>query len=168
MLEKLDFLVRFWELKARHASLGEPLSQKEQEELLSLLQLVASDLSLPVLDPRSRVSLVARLAGEGETTHARIQDVTAGGVLVELGQRPVPRGSLILFVADAIRGVEYVLPCSLEWVSARGTLLGLVPSGVPYKNHFDDGDEIEPGEESSVRDRASLLQAAKKGESGAA
>ena len=25
MIDKLDFLVRFWELKARNASLGEPL-----------------------------------------------------------------------------------------------------------------------------------------------
>ena len=47
MIEKLDFLVRFWELKARHATLGEPLGQDEQRELLSLLQLVTGDMHLP-------------------------------------------------------------------------------------------------------------------------
>src|SRR5688500_10659642 len=43
LLDKLDFLVRFWELKARNGSLGAPLAPNEQIELLSLMQLVTGD-----------------------------------------------------------------------------------------------------------------------------
>ncbi len=35
MLEKLDFMVRFWDLKARHEALA-PLTSLERGELLSL------------------------------------------------------------------------------------------------------------------------------------
>src|SRR6188768_3493796 len=51
LIEKLDFLVRFWELKARNASLGEPLGSQEQIELLSLMQLVTGDLESPPAGP---------------------------------------------------------------------------------------------------------------------
>jgi hypothetical protein len=47
VIDKLGFLVRFWELKARHATLGEPLSASEQLELLSLMQLVTGDCKMP-------------------------------------------------------------------------------------------------------------------------
>src|ERR1700723_2461316 len=39
VIDKLGFLVRFWQLKGRHASLSAPLSSSEQIELLSLMQL---------------------------------------------------------------------------------------------------------------------------------
>ena len=54
MIDKLDFLVRFWELKARNASLGEPLGPREQIELLSLMQLVTGDVEVPPAGPVDR------------------------------------------------------------------------------------------------------------------
>ena len=42
-MEKLDFLVRFWELRARYEAIGIPLTKSERFELLSLMQLVASE-----------------------------------------------------------------------------------------------------------------------------
>ena len=42
-MEKLDLLVRFWELRLRYEALGMPLNRQERLELLSLLQLMASD-----------------------------------------------------------------------------------------------------------------------------
>ena len=67
MMEKLDFLVRFWELKARHDLVGEPLSASEQIELLSLLQLVTGDLELPRPGtlPRPKNVIPAEPIGEG-------------------------------------------------------------------------------------------------------
>src|SRR3954452_7079091 len=43
VMEKLDFLVRFWELRARYEAIGLPLTKNERFELLSLLQLGASE-----------------------------------------------------------------------------------------------------------------------------
>ena len=67
MIDKLDFLVRFWELKARNASLGEPLAPREQIELLSLMQLVTGDLDTPQIGPidRPRGALPAQMIGDG-------------------------------------------------------------------------------------------------------
>src|SRR5262249_38730949 len=47
MLDKLDFMVRFWQLRARHDAIGAPLSAFERVELLSLIRLMAQDLRLP-------------------------------------------------------------------------------------------------------------------------
>src|SRR5579863_8740846 len=54
VIDKLGFLVRFWQLKARHARIGQPLGAREQLELLSLMQLVSSDFRLPPPGPCPR------------------------------------------------------------------------------------------------------------------
>lgn len=63
MLDKLDFMMRFWDLKARHESLGAPLLPVERVELLSLLSLMATDDPLPEAGPppRSEHALEAQI-----------------------------------------------------------------------------------------------------------
>ena len=51
MLDKLDFMVRFWKLRERHEALETPLLPSERVELLSLLQLMATDQHLPAAGP---------------------------------------------------------------------------------------------------------------------
>jgi hypothetical protein len=122
VIDKLGFLVRFWELKARHATLGEPLSSPEQLELLSLMQLVTGDFQVPHPGTCDRPSnaLPAQLIGEGTILAVEVRHVSAAALLVA-SVKPITLGErVIIRAADAISGVEYVLPCSVCWVYEGG------------------------------------------------
>ncbi|HVH41256.1 MAG TPA: hypothetical protein VM925_02905 [Labilithrix sp.] len=139
MIDKLDFLVRFWELKARNSSLGEPLGSREQIELLSLMQLVTGDLDIPPTGPceRPRNALPAQMIGDGTILPVEIRSVAAGAVIVSCAST-VPAGAqVILRATDAITGVEYVLPCNVLWVY-RGapTIIALGVDGIPTRRVF--------------------------------
>lgn len=139
MIDKLDFLVRYWELNARNSSLGEPLTGSEQIELLSLMQLVTGDMDVPAPGPceRRRQTLPAQMIGDGTILTVEIRSVTAGAVVVSCAG-VVPAGAqMILRATDAITGVEYVLPCNVLWVY-RGapTILALRVDGIPTRRVF--------------------------------
>lgn len=139
MIEKLDFLIRFWELRARNVSLGEPLLPREQIELLSLMQLVGGDLDVPAAGPveRPRGALPAQMIGEGTILNVEVRSVSAAAVIVSCAST-VPAGSnAILRVADAVSGVEYALPCNVLWVY-RGspTIVALSVDGIPTRVVF--------------------------------
>lgn len=139
MIEKLDFLVRFWELKARNASLGEPLGSQEQIELLSLMQLVTGDVEPPAAGPvdRPRGALPAQMIGDGTILPVEIRQVTAAAVVISCASI-VPAGAqVILRAADAITGVEYALPCKVLWVyRAAPTIVALSVDGIPTRAVF--------------------------------
>ena len=139
MIEKLDFLVRFWELKARNASLGEPLAAHEQVELLSLMQLVTGDLDAPSAGPvgRPRSALPAQMIGDGTILSVEIRNVTAAAVIVSCASTVPACAPVILRAADAISGVEYALPCKVLWVyRAAPTIVALVVDGIPTRAVF--------------------------------
>lgn len=139
VIDKLGFLVRFWELKARHATLGKPLSASEQVELLSLMQLVTGDCKMPPPGTCARPSnpLPAQLIGEGTILAVEVRYVCAAALLVAsvksmtLGERAIIR------TADAVSGVEYSIPCSLAWVhEASPCIMALVVDGIPVRSDF--------------------------------
>jgi uncharacterized membrane protein YgcG len=139
LIDKLDFLVRFWELKARNASLGEPLAPREQIELLSLMQLVAGEIEVPPAAPieRPKNALPAQLIGEGTILAVEVRAVSAAAMIMTCTSL-VPVGSqMILRAADAISGVEYALPCKVLW-TYRGapTFLALGIDGIPTRIDF--------------------------------
>lgn len=139
MIDKLDFLVRFWELRARNESLGDPLSPREQIELLSLLQLVTGELEIPAMGPvdRPKYALPAQMIGEGTILPVEVRSVSAAACVVSCAST-VPEGAqVILRAADAITGVEYALPCRVLWVY-RGapTILALSVDGIPSRRVF--------------------------------
>ena len=139
MIEKLDFLVRFWELKARNASLGEPLLAREQIELLSLMQLVTGDLDAPSVGPvdRPKGALPAQMIGDGTILPVEVRRVTAAAVIVSCASIVPVGAQLILRAADAISGVEYALPCKVIWVyRAAPTILALAVDGIPTRSVF--------------------------------
>ena len=141
MIEKLDFLVRFWELKARNASLGEPLAPREQIELLSLMQLVTGDLEMPVVGPveRPKGALPAQLIGDGTILSVEVRAVTAAAVVVSCASTVPVDSQTILRAADAISGVEYALPCTVLWVyKSSPTILALAVDGIPTRMVFAD------------------------------
>jgi hypothetical protein len=147
VIDKLGFLVRFWELNARHASLGIPLSAPEQVELLSLMQLVAGDLAIPSPGPCARPlnPVPAQLIGEGTILSVEIRHVSAAALLVA-SVKPMTTGErAIVRTADPIAGVEYALPCSLAWAcDAAPWIMALVVDGVPNRSELT-GPSRPPG-----------------------
>jgi len=146
VIEKLDFLVRFWELKARHATLGEPLEQEEQHELLSLLQLVTSDLKVPNIGAAARVpyALPAQVIGEGRMHSVELRAVTAAALVIS-SSTTLPVGApVIVRTTDAVRGIEYALPCRVAWVHSGSTItIALIVDGIPTRSDFD---KLESGQ----------------------
>lgn len=140
MLEKLDFMVRFWMLEARFRTLGDPLSDHEQSELLSLMHVLASDEQpLPGRGPAPRVDdgLPAQLTSDSGFLAAELRVVCTEGIVVACAA-PMRRGQRTLVrVADALSGVEYTLPCVVAW-ARRGhpSSMGLVLDGIARRAEF--------------------------------
>jgi hypothetical protein len=139
VIEKIDFLVRFWELKARNARCGEPLSPHEQVELLSLMQLVTGEHRMPEAGPvgRTRGALPAQLIGDGTIKSVEIRSVSASALLAASATTLSVGSQVIVRAADAVSGVEYALPCKVMWVY-MGTpcAMALVVDGIPTRTDF--------------------------------
>lgn len=139
MLEKLDFLVRFWGLKARHDLAGEPLSAPEQIELLSLLQLVTPELKLPSAGPLGRPNpiILVDLIGAGRIVSGELRAVTAAALFVASPVGMQEGARVIVRATDAVSGVEYSLPCRVAWAfGGAPTSLALRVDGVPGRSSF--------------------------------
>ena len=139
MLEKLDLMVRFWELTARHKDGGEPLSGEEQVELLSWMKLITTDLDVPPPGPLPRAgnSLPAQVIGAGTSAAVELPGVLARALLVT-SAAPMPMGaSVLLRATDAVAGVEYIVPCVVKWVHyASPCSAALAIDGVPTRKTF--------------------------------
>ena len=139
MLEKLDLMVRFWELTARHATVGRPLSSDEQVELLSWMQLITTDLDVPPPGPLATdgASLPAQVIGAGTSHAVELRAVLARALLATTAQ-PIPVGaSVLLRATDAVAGVEYVIPCVVRWVHYAGPCsIALAVDGIPTRKSF--------------------------------
>jgi hypothetical protein len=116
VLEKFDFMVRFWNLRTRHDALGAPLSPFEQIELLSLLNLMASDHPLPEAGPPGGDHGVpVQLTAPGGFLAGELRVVCAHGIVIACASPLKPGQSTVVRLADAVSGVEYTLPCVVEW-----------------------------------------------------
>ncbi len=139
VFEKLDLMVRFWELTARHATMGQPLAPREQIELLSWLQLITSDLQVPDPGPlaRSGNAPPAQVIGAGASHAVELRAVLARALLVTSASAPPVGASVLLRATDAVAGVEYVIPCVVRWVhSASPCSMALVVDGIPTRKAF--------------------------------
>jgi len=134
-MEKLDFLVRFWQLRARYETLGVPLSRHERLELLSLLQLLAAREERSI-DPSRRGIPVQLAAGSGFLA-GDLKDLSPERLVVGAIE-PLPVGQrTVLYAADAVSGVEYGVPCLVSWSrDDEPCLIGLVPDGLPARSDF--------------------------------
>jgi hypothetical protein len=140
VMEKFDFLVRFWELRARYENLDTSLGPNERIELLSLLQLFSS---IPPDAQKSGSTGVVRrgvpvqiTAGSGFLA-ADLKEVTSDRLVVGAAERLPPGRRTIVYIADALTGVEYVVPCTVAWSrDDEPCLISLAPDGVPTRSHF--------------------------------
>jgi len=150
VIDKLDFLVRFWELKARHATLGQPLGASEQVELLSLMQLVMGEFDVPAAGPveRPKSALPAQLIGDGTMLAVEIRALSAGALIVASGASMAQGAHVIVRATDAVSGVEYALPCNVVWVhpgtSHEPCTMALVVDGIPTRSVFATTDVPMP------------------------
>ncbi len=136
MLDKLDFMMRFWDLKARHESLGAPLTPVERIELLSLISLMATDDPLPDAGPppRSEHALEAQITAHASFIAVEVRMVCARGLVVAC-VTPLPAGqSTVVRLADDATGVEYSVPCVVEWGRLGSpSAMALRVDGVPAR-----------------------------------
>src|ERR1700722_344985 len=118
MLEKLDLMVRFWELTARNATVGHPLTRDEQVELLSWMQLITTDMQVPGPGPlaRNANALPAQVIGAGSSCAVELRAVLARALLVTTAVSLPVGASVLLHATDAIAGIEYVISCVVRWV----------------------------------------------------
>jgi hypothetical protein len=139
VMDKLDFLVRFWDLRVRYETLGIPLTKDERLELLSLLQLLAASAEpapIEAIDASQRGLPVQVTAGAGFLA-GDLKDLSPDRLVIgAIG--PLPSGQrTILYVADAVSGVEYSVPCVVLWSKDdEPCLIGLAPDGVPTRSEF--------------------------------
>jgi hypothetical protein len=138
VMQKLDLLVRFWELRARYDMTGMPLDKTERLELLSLLQLLATsnDTAGDMIDGSRRGMPVQITAGSGFLA-GDLKELSADRLVIGAVE-PLPLGyRTIVYVADAITGIEYTVPCIVAWSREdEPCLIGLSPDGVPARSHF--------------------------------
>jgi hypothetical protein len=136
LIDKLGFLVRFWELRTRHATSGEPLSANEQLELLSLMQLVTGDFTMPPVGkvPRPPNALPAQLIGQGTILAVEVHHVCAAALVLASATSMNQGERVIVRTADAVSGVEFSLPCSIARVF-RGNpcMMAAVVDGIPVR-----------------------------------
>jgi len=138
-MEKLDFLVRFWELRARYETLGIPLTKQERLELLSMLQYVAAEAeptAVEAIDSSRRGIPVQLTAGSGFLA-GELKDLSADRLVIG-AVGPLPSGQrTIVHAADAVSGVEYSVPCLVMWSrDDEPCLIGLAPDGLPTRADF--------------------------------
>jgi hypothetical protein len=139
MLDKLDFMVRFWQLRARHDAIGVPLSALERVELLSLIRLMAQEMRLPEPGPAPRVEggLPVQMTAPGGFVAAELREVCAEGIVVACASPLRPGASTIVRLADAVSGLEYTLPCTVAWsIHGAPSAMALRVDGAPSRVTF--------------------------------
>ena len=141
VISKLDVLVRYWQLVARHAHAGGPeLTTEERSELLGLMQLMGDDGDVPppASVPRGDGAHPAQLIGEGTVRTVELRAMSPRALLVATPTPPSVGARVVLRVADAVAGVEYIIPCRVEWVHAGAPAsAALAVDGAPTRTDFD-------------------------------
>jgi hypothetical protein len=140
-LERLDILVRFWELRARYEATGAPLTEAERLELLSLVQFTASE-GDAAPDPQDAelgsCGLPATLCVGNGFLAADLRQVAPELLVVAAADQLGPGQRTIVSVTDAVSGVEYSLPCVVRWTRAeQPCLIGLAVEGAPSRAVFE-------------------------------
>lgn len=138
LLEHLDFMVRYWQLLARHGAAGEPLTAREQAELLSMVGLFSGDERLPAPGPAPSITGVpAQLTGAHGFVAGDLRGLAVEGLLVVTASPLVPGQRTVVRLADAVSGIELAVPCVVAW-SRRGrpSANALRVDGMPSRQSF--------------------------------
>jgi hypothetical protein len=136
VIETLDFLIRFWELRARFEQCGDLLSEAERLELLSLFPLVtgAAISAAPDCSSGQRRGIPVQLTAGNGFLAADVRELRADGLVVGAAEPIDPGSRTMAYFADAVSGIEYSLPCVVAWaLEAEPWIMGLALDGLPTR-----------------------------------
>jgi hypothetical protein len=135
MLPKLELLVHYWQLVARHARLGEPLAEGEHAELLALMQLVTSETPWAEGGPER---LPVQIIGGGGARAGELCELSPRGI-VATAVASFPVGArVVVRVIDAVAGVELGIPCRVEReIEGSPATMVLRVDGMPMHTAFE-------------------------------
>lgn len=138
MMEKLDLLVRFWELREKEEIVHLPLEDGERAELLSLFRLVATDKACdPGPAPCVYGSLPVQMTARSGFLAGDLREITADQLVIAAADMLIENDQTIVYIADALTGVEYTLPCIVLWAHAdTPCAMGLAIDGIPVRATF--------------------------------
>jgi len=139
MLEKLDLLIRFWELRARDEVLGEELTDWERGELLSLLRLLSDDegMSDPGPAPYAPAFLPVQMTTRSGFLTGDLREIAPDQLIVAAADTLFEEDRTLLYLADAWTGIDYTLPCVVLWTHTdTPCAMGLAIDGVPMRSSF--------------------------------
>ena len=112
---------------------------REQVELLSLMQLVMGEVTLPLAGPvaRTRNAIPAQMIGDGTMKAIEIRALNAAAMVVACSTSMAAGAPVIVRAADAISGVEYALPCKVMWAyGGSPCTMALAVDGIPTRSVF--------------------------------
>jgi hypothetical protein len=139
VMDEFDLLFRYWALRTRYEAIGAPLTAAERTELLSLVQLAASERDASDrrdVEKEPRGLPVKLTAGSGFLA-GDLRQMAPELLVVAAAEHLAPGTRTILTLADAISGVEYSLPCVVRWAKrAAPCLMGLSVDGAPSRATF--------------------------------
>lgn len=139
MIEKLDLLVRFWELRVRNEAASVLLDDSERAELLSLLRLVTNEsaMSDPGSAPFSQGCLPVQMTAKSGFLAGDLRELGADQLIVATTETLAEDEQTIVYLADAVTGIEYTLPCIVLWtISDIPCVMGLAVDGIPVRSTF--------------------------------
>lgn len=140
MLEKLDLLVRFWELRARNETVDVPLADSERAELLSLLRLIKDESAMS--DPAAIVAfaegcLPIQMTAKSGFLAGDLRQLDADQLVVAASEVLAEDDRTIVYIADAVSGIEYALPCVVLFSHVdMPCIMGLAIDGIPVRSTF--------------------------------
>lgn len=137
MLEKLDLLVRFWELRARNEDAR--LDDSERGELLSLLRLIRDDAAMsdPASAPPAEGCFPVQMTAKSGFLAGDLRHIDADQLLVAATDALAEDERTIVYIADAVSGIEYALPCLVLFSHVDiPCIMGLAIDGIPVRSTF--------------------------------
>jgi hypothetical protein len=141
-MDEFDLLFRYWALRAKYDALGAPLTEIERTELLSLVQLAASEREAawdPHAPEQDLRGLPVKLTAGNGFLAGELRQMAPELLVVSAAEHLAPGVRTILTLADAISGVEYSLPCVVRWAKrAEPCLMGISIDGAPAKAAFEE------------------------------
>jgi hypothetical protein len=139
VMDEFDLLFHFWVLRAQYDALGAPLTDAERSELLSLVQLAASERDAFVRQDAAQEprGLPVKLTAGTGFLAGDVRQMAPELLVVAAAEHLAPGTHTILTLADAVSGVEYSLPCVVRWAKRTAPcLMGLSVDGAPSRTAF--------------------------------
>lgn len=145
MRNLLEMIYEYQLLRSKERHLSIELDDGERVRLMGLHRLLQGE----TIDPTSRRELArvklpmsVQFTTPGGFESGEIRDLSGGGFCIATASPPGEDARIIVRVADASSGSEYVFPCRVVWRSQRGPArMGVEIDGVPHRSAVVTADD---------------------------